>query len=92
MFLIFVRLNKKKGEPCHLNENKYFLVPERPPPDDNTGLNNALNEALPVLPIFIFDTNLIEELSEDDARISFIYNRLSHLNKELQNKEAQFLF
>jgi len=54
--------------------------------DDNTGLNNALNELLPVLPIFIFDTNITEELTEDDARISFIYNRLSHLNKELQKK------
>ncbi|MDQ1332628.1 MAG: deoxyribodipyrimidine photo-lyase, partial [Bacteroidota bacterium] len=53
--------------------------------DDNAGLDNALNEGFPVLPIFIFDTNILEELSEDDARISFIYNRLSHLNNGLQN-------
>ncbi|MCU0472927.1 MAG: DNA photolyase family protein [Bacteroidales bacterium] len=54
--------------------------------DDNTGLYNALNEGLRVILIFIFDTNIIDELSEDDARISFIYNRLSYLNDELQKK------
>jgi deoxyribodipyrimidine photo-lyase len=42
--------------------------------DDNTGLINALNSGLRVLPLFIFDTNITEELPVDDHRISFIYD------------------
>ena len=52
--------------------------------EDNTGLDRALNEGLPVLPLFIFDTNIISELPEDDARISFIYKSLSLLNNEFR--------
>ncbi len=52
--------------------------------DDNTGLINALNAGLPVLPVFIFDTNIIDELSADDPRISFIYESLLSINRELR--------
>jgi deoxyribodipyrimidine photo-lyase len=51
--------------------------------DDNTGLINALNSGLRVLPLFIFDTNITEELPVDDHRISFIYDTLESLNNEL---------
>ena len=51
--------------------------------DDNTGLRFALNSGLPVLPVFIFDTNITDELGYDDPRISFIYSTLSEINKEL---------
>ncbi|MCJ7449706.1 MAG: DNA photolyase family protein [Bacteroidales bacterium] len=52
--------------------------------DDNTGLNQALNSGLPVLPVFIFDTNIIDELPSDDPRVNFIYDSLFSINKELQ--------
>ncbi len=52
--------------------------------DDNTALNKALEGKHAVLPIFIFDENIIDELPKDDARISFIYNNLSDINKELK--------
>lgn len=51
--------------------------------DDNTGLDEALNEGLPVLPIFIFDRNITDDLNADDARISFIYKNLQEINREL---------
>ncbi|HDR68469.1 MAG TPA: deoxyribodipyrimidine photo-lyase, partial [Bacteroidaceae bacterium] len=51
--------------------------------DDNTALRHALNSGLPVLPVFIFDDNIIEELSPNDARINFIYDNLHFINKEL---------
>ena len=44
--------------------------------EDNTALHYAINSGLPVLPIFIFDTNILEELAADDARVNFIYNTL----------------
>ena len=54
--------------------------------EDNTALYHALNSGLLVLPIFIFDTNILEELDEDDARVSFIYNTLQSINKRLSKK------
>jgi len=51
--------------------------------DDNRALTEALNEGVPVLPLFIFDTNILEELASDDARVNFIYQRISLINDEL---------
>lgn len=50
--------------------------------DDNTALNQALAEGMPVLPVYIFDTNIIDELPADDPRICFIYETLADLNEE----------
>ena len=44
--------------------------------EDNTALTKALSSGYPVLPVFIFDTQIIDELPADDARISFIYKQL----------------
>jgi deoxyribodipyrimidine photo-lyase len=50
---------------------------------DNTALNKALESGCKVLPIFIFDQNIIDELPADDPRISFIYDTIFKINKEL---------
>jgi len=52
--------------------------------EDNTALDNALSAGLPVLPVFIFDTNITNELQRDDARITFISETLSEINDNLQ--------
>ncbi|MBK7132027.1 MAG: deoxyribodipyrimidine photo-lyase [Bacteroidales bacterium] len=52
--------------------------------EDNTALEEALGSGLPVLPVFIFDTNITEELASDDARISFIYDTLASINHGLK--------
>ena len=44
--------------------------------EDNTALNAALKSGTPVIPIFIFDSNILVELPEDDARLTFIYEQL----------------
>jgi deoxyribodipyrimidine photo-lyase len=54
--------------------------------DDNTGLKVALNSENPVLPVFIFDTNILAELPTDDPRVSFIHEALMSLNKNLLMK------
>jgi deoxyribodipyrimidine photo-lyase len=54
--------------------------------DDNTGLEAAMNSGYPVMPLFIFDTNIIDELPPDDPRVSFIYNTLKSLNEEFIRK------
>ncbi|WP_116788020.1 cryptochrome/photolyase family protein [Flavobacterium psychrotrophum] len=51
---------------------------------DNTALYQALHSGEKVLPIFIFDKNILEELSKDDARVTFIAALLSDVNKKLE--------
>ena len=50
---------------------------------DNTAFYYAAKSDYPVLPLFIFDQNIIDELPKDDARISFIYDSLKSINQEL---------
>ncbi len=52
---------------------------------------HALNAGLPVLPLFVFDTNITDELPPDDARIWFIYETLASLNEELQKTGSSLL-
>lgn len=56
--------------------------------DDNRGLSEALQTGLPVLPLFIFDTEIIEPLPNDDPRITFIYGTLQQINAELKKHES----
>lgn len=52
--------------------------------DDNTGLLAALASGKPVLPIFIFDKNILNELPATDARVSFIARSLDQIQETLQ--------
>ncbi len=53
--------------------------------DDNTGLFNALNGPLPVLPIFIFDSYILDNLkNKNDLRINFIYQNLQTIDTYLK--------
>ncbi|CAL66792.1 cryptochrome/photolyase family protein [Christiangramia forsetii] len=52
--------------------------------DDNAGLKAALQGDLPVLPIFIFDHEILEKLPEDDARVTFIFEELQEMRSTLQ--------
>ena len=50
---------------------------------DNHALYQALRSELPVIPIFIFDRNILEELPRDDARVTFIHDTLNTLKQDL---------
>ena len=52
--------------------------------DDNTGFFHALNSGEEVLPIFIFDENILSQLPKDDARVTFIHQQLEKIQKQLQ--------
>ncbi len=54
--------------------------------DDNVGFYHALQNSVPVLPIFIFDTEILENLPKNDARITFFHGQLQKMRDELQNK------
>ena len=52
--------------------------------DDNVGLFNALKSGNPVLPIFIFDSEILDKLPKNDARVSFIHETLQKMSVELE--------
>ncbi len=52
--------------------------------EDNAGFCHALKSGYPVLPVFIFDREILKELPADDARLSFIHNKVHALNTSLK--------
>jgi len=52
--------------------------------DDNCGLFHALNNDHPVLPIFIYDQNIISKLKENDHRLFYINQSIEKMNVVLQ--------
>ncbi len=58
---------------------------------DNTALHQALISGFPVLPVFIFDHNILQDLPADDPRISYIYNTLQQIHNELIKRESSLL-
>lgn len=51
--------------------------------EDNVALYHAISSDVPVLPIFIFDENILDELPADDQRITFIHSTLHSIHKQL---------
>ena len=52
--------------------------------DDNCGLYHALKSEEKVIPIFIFDKEILSKLPKDDARVSFIYQEIENINQQLK--------
>jgi deoxyribodipyrimidine photo-lyase len=51
---------------------------------DNAGLYHALRSGKSVLPIFIFDRDILEKLPPDDRRLRFIHQALGEVQAQLQ--------
>lgn len=57
---------------------------------DHHALSLALSSGLPVLPVFIFDPAILNQLEKPiDSRVDFIWQTLSGLNSELKNFAAK---
>jgi deoxyribodipyrimidine photo-lyase len=55
--------------------------------EDNCGLFHALKSGLPVLPVFVFDKNILIKLEDrDDRRVSFIHRALEDIQQELTSE------
>src|SRR5690606_2951170 len=59
--------------------------------DDNIGFYEALTSEYPVLPLFIFDTEILEDLPKDDARVTFIFDALQNMRTTLQKEHGSSL-
>ena len=53
--------------------------------DDNVGFHEALKGDYPVLPLFIFDSEILDKLPKNDARVTFIHETLQEMRNTLQN-------
>lgn len=59
---------------------------------DNAGFYRALKNVKPVLPLFIFDTVILDKLDDkDDARVTFIYQSLAQMDQELKKSGSSIL-
>lgn len=52
--------------------------------NDNVGFFKALNGKHPVLPVFIFDSEILDQLPKDDARVTFIHDTVQKMRDKLQ--------
>ena len=59
--------------------------------DDNVGLLEALKGEYPVMPIFIFDRNILERLPKDDARVTFIHDTLRRMRSKIRKNQHSSL-
>lgn len=57
--------------------------------EDNKGLQQALASGLPVLPVFIFDTDILDQLSDPyDRRVDYIHQALISINDTLHKYQS----
>ncbi|WP_425639835.1 cryptochrome/photolyase family protein [Algoriphagus yeomjeoni] len=60
--------------------------------EDNHGLFQALSESENVLPLFIFDKNILDKLdNKADARVEFIHDQISKIHDDLSKKGSSLL-
>jgi deoxyribodipyrimidine photo-lyase len=60
--------------------------------EDNAALYHALKSGNPVLPVFIFDKEILDKLEDkDDARVTFIYDVIEDLSKQLHKYGSSLL-
>jgi len=60
--------------------------------DDNAGLYHALRAGLPVVPVFIFDPNILDDLEDrSDKRVTFIYQSLRAISEQLETLGSSLL-
>lgn len=55
---------------------------------DNIGLFRALKDEQNVMPIFIFDSEILDKLPKDDARVNFIHDQLISMNETLKSHNS----
>ena len=59
--------------------------------EDNAGLWHALTSGYKVVPVFIYDSNILGKLEPEDARISFLRDILDGINKTLKKAGSSLL-
>ena len=58
---------------------------------DHAALYHALKGEFPVLVLFIFDKNILDDLHKNDARVTFIYQELKKMDAKLRQHGSSML-
>ncbi|HVI47301.1 MAG TPA: deoxyribodipyrimidine photo-lyase [Chitinophaga sp.] len=59
--------------------------------EDQAALYHALSSEHPVVPVFVFDTNILDDLEDkDDRRVTFIHTQLLHLQSRIEKTGSTF--
>jgi deoxyribodipyrimidine photo-lyase len=86
--MIFIKSNFefiKRYQHDGMNENEVIFWFRRDLRlEDNAGLWQALSSGYKVIPVFIFDTEILGKLEPDDARVSFIFESINNINRKLK--------
>ncbi|TDQ21859.1 cryptochrome/photolyase family protein [Tenacibaculum caenipelagi] len=59
--------------------------------EDNRGLFEALKSGNKVIPVFIFDEEILDKLPKNDARVTFIHQTLKELDEALKKASSSLL-
>ncbi|TNE54510.1 MAG: deoxyribodipyrimidine photo-lyase [Bacteroidetes bacterium] len=59
--------------------------------EDNTGLFQALKDSQSVLPVFVFDRNILDQLDKNDRRVSYIHREVNQLKREYQEAGSDLM-
>ncbi|MCB0761180.1 MAG: deoxyribodipyrimidine photo-lyase [Flavobacteriales bacterium] len=59
--------------------------------EENRALTEALKGSEKIVPLFIFDTNILQHLEPNDRRVSFIHDALQRLRKTFQEHGSDIL-
>ncbi|WP_265130124.1 cryptochrome/photolyase family protein [Chryseobacterium oranimense] len=61
--------------------------------EDNVGLYHAIQSGLKVIPVFIFDTDILNRLQDKkDRRVDYIHQALQRIHKELKKYNSGLYF
>lgn len=91
--LLFSILQLFKGKGCFVNKKmeqvNIFWFKRDLRLHDNAGLYYALKEGKPVLPIFIFDKEILDKLEDKaDRRVAFIHAALDEIQTQLSSLQS----
>ncbi len=60
--------------------------------EDNRGLFEALRADDPIIPLFIFDKDILDKLEDkDDKRVNFLHEAIQDLSKEIESRGGKMM-
>lgn len=74
-----------------MNKTTFFWMRRDLRLNDNTGLRKALKEQGNVQIVFIFDAEILADLPQNDARVTFIWDQLKKINEQLKPYKSSVL-
>ncbi len=59
--------------------------------ENHPGIQELIEDGIPIVALFIFDKDILDDLPEDDARVNIIYDQLQKMHIQLQKLGSSML-